>query len=101
MAYYDRIAKKWHRITGYKGGALKELILNDRILSRISGIDGKAIQELGAGSGYFMPLLLNRFSGQSQSRIVITDLSSELLTIARRNFMIDRAEYQYLDVRAE
>lgn len=101
MAYYDGIAKKWHRITGYKGGALKELILNDQILRKIPGIDGKAILELGAGSGYFMPLMSNRFSGQSPSRIVITDLSNDLLAIARRHFMIDGAEYQNLDVRAE
>jgi hypothetical protein len=33
MAYYDKIANHWHKITGYSGGAFKKYILNDRIRS--------------------------------------------------------------------
>jgi hypothetical protein len=28
-AFYDRIARKWHAVTGSRGGALKRLVLND------------------------------------------------------------------------
>lgn len=100
MAYYDSIAKQWHRITGYRGGPLKELLLNEAILSRCPEIGGLAILELGAGNGYFVPLLLQRFSGRLASRIVVTDQSSRLLEIAQRHFRIQEAEYRLLDVRS-
>lgn len=32
MAYYDSMAKRWHETTGYKGGAFKEMILNNILL---------------------------------------------------------------------
>ena len=34
MAYCDKIAARWHKITGYKGGAFKELILNEKAMYR-------------------------------------------------------------------
>src|SRR5713101_8065328 len=100
MPYYDHIAKKWHTLTGAHGGAFKKYALNDLVLSRISGIAGLAILELGAGNGYFMPLVLRRFSGQVASRIVITDQSELMLRLAQRSFKVAEAEYQVLDVRA-
>jgi SAM-dependent methyltransferase len=98
-AYYDRIARQWHRLTGYHGGAFKRYVLNDRMLSEIRSIDGKAMLELGAGNGYFAPLLLRRFSGQLPARLVITDQSQALLRIAESSFSIDGAEYLALDVQ--
>ena len=98
-AYYDRIAKQWHRVTGHHGGPLKRYVLNDRILSAIDGIAGRALLELGAGNGYFLPLLLRRFSGQTPSRIVITDQSPALLEIAQATFRMPAAEYLPLDVQ--
>ena len=65
---------------------------------QVPSIAGNAILELGAGNGYFAPLLLRRFSGQLPSRLVITDQSSALLTIAQSSFLIDGAEYLTLDV---
>jgi len=35
MAYYDAIAKQWHEATGYKGGAFKELVLNNILLEAV------------------------------------------------------------------
>jgi ubiquinone/menaquinone biosynthesis C-methylase UbiE len=99
MSYYDHIAKKWHSFSGAQGGAFKKYALNDLVMSRISDIAGRNILELGAGNGYFMPLVLRRFSGQVASRIVITDQSSILLNIAQRFFRVPEAEYQVLDVR--
>jgi SAM-dependent methyltransferase len=99
MAYYDRIARKWHSVTGAQGGALKELLLNDLVLSRIPGIAGLAILELGAGNGYFLPLVLRRFSGQVPTRVVVTDQSRALLDLAQRFFRVPDAEYRVLDVR--
>ncbi len=29
MAYYDRLAKRWHAETGYHGGSLKRSVLNE------------------------------------------------------------------------
>lgn len=101
MSYYDRIAKKWHEITGYRGGAFKRLVLNEFLLDRIPGISGQAVLELGAGNGYFMPMLMERFSGQPPKRVVITDISSRLLEITQRHFRIDGAEYRQLDIRRE
>lgn len=98
-AYYDQIGKKWHAVTGRQGGALKELVLNDLVLGRISGVAGSSILELGAGNGYFVPLLLRRFSGQVPSRIAITDCSPVLLRLAQQSFRVDGAEYRVLDVR--
>jgi SAM-dependent methyltransferase len=98
MAYYDRIAKSWHETTGYKGGAFKELVLNDLLLNKLSRIDHRSILELGAGNGYFLPLVLRRFSGQVPASIIVTDQSERLLEIARRHFRISGAEYRILDV---
>ncbi len=69
------------------------------MLSTISGIEGKAILELGAGNGYFAPFLLRRFSGQLPRQLVITDQSESLLDIAQANFHIDGANYFPLDVQ--
>jgi ubiquinone/menaquinone biosynthesis C-methylase UbiE len=74
-------------------------VLNDRVLSQIPDIAGSAILELGAGNGYFVPLLLRHFSGQIPSRLTITDQSQALLAIAQSSFWIDSAEYLTLDVR--
>ena len=101
MSYYDGIADKWHEVTGYRGGAFKKLVLNEFLLSQITGVSGQSILELGAGNGYFMPMLLKRFSGQMPERIVITDISVRLLDIAHRHFRIDEARYRQLDVRRE
>lgn len=98
-AYYDRIARQWHRVTGYHGGAFKRFVLNERILAHIDGIEGQSILELGAGNGYFMPMLLRRFSGQRPARLVISDQSQAQLDTARSAFGIDGAEYLLLDVQ--
>ncbi len=97
---YDRIANQWHSITGSHGGALKKYLLNDLILNKIPYIDNLSILEVGAGNGYFIPLLLKRFSGQVPAKITITDQSSELLKIAKKNFPIDGAVYLPLDIRS-
>ena len=60
-------------MTGYAGGAFKELALNDALLSHLPGIEGRSLLELGAGNGYFMPLVLRRFSGQIPAAIVVTE----------------------------
>jgi SAM-dependent methyltransferase len=99
MAYYDRIAKKWHSVTGTQGGPLKKLVLNDLVLGRIGRIAGLAILELGAGNSYFLPLVMRRFSGQVPARVVITDQSRLLLDLAQRSFRLADAEYRVLDVR--
>jgi SAM-dependent methyltransferase len=98
MAYYDRIAKRWHAMTGYKGGVFKELVLNNILLEKLSGVENLSILELGAGNGYFLPLVLRRFSGQIPSKIIVTDQSTRLLEIAKRYFRIADAEYQTLEV---
>ncbi len=51
MAYYDRLAKRWHAETGYHGGSFKRSVLNDLLLDRIGSIAGRTILELGAGNG--------------------------------------------------
>jgi ubiquinone/menaquinone biosynthesis C-methylase UbiE len=99
MAYYDRIANKWHSATGFKGGAFKKLVLNDLLLEKIPNIVNRRILELGAGNGYFLPLVMRRFSGQMPSEIVITDQSKQQLNIAQRHFKIAQANYKILDVR--
>ena len=99
MAYYDDIARQWHAVTGYAGGAFKELALNDALLRHLPGIEGRAILELGAGNGYFMPLVLRRFAGQVPAVLVVTDQSEALLRIARTQFRVPGATYQRLDVR--
>ena len=40
MAYYDRIARQWHSVTGAQGGALKKEVLNDLVVSKISAVAG-------------------------------------------------------------
>lgn len=99
MAYYDRIAKNWHKATGYKGGSFKKYVLNDILLKEIAAVAGQSILELGAGNGYFMPMALEHFSGQIPERIVLTDISARLLSIAETQFHIPSAEYELLDVR--
>jgi len=99
MAYYDHIAKHWHETTGRTGGAFKELVLNDLLLEKIASIDHCAILELGAGNGYFLPMVLRRFSGQLPVRIVVTDQSPQMLELAQRHFRLPGADYQCLDVR--
>ncbi|HEY0753882.1 MAG TPA: class I SAM-dependent methyltransferase [Ktedonobacteraceae bacterium] len=74
-------------------------MLNDSILTQIDSIAENALLELGAGNGYFAPLLLRRFSGQLPTRLVITDQSRELLAIAQSTFQIAGAEYCTLDVQ--
>jgi SAM-dependent methyltransferase len=99
MTYYDRYAKLWHSVTGHKGGAFKEHVLNDILLRKLPAIHDRSILELGAGNGYFMPLVLRRFSGQLPSSITITDCSDHLLKIAQKEFFIPGAHYQQLDIR--
>jgi ubiquinone/menaquinone biosynthesis C-methylase UbiE len=99
MAYYDHIAKRWHQATGYKGGSFKKYVLNDILIRKMPAVAGQAILELGAGNGYFMPLALEHFSGQIPERIVITDGSAKLLSIAEKQFHIPGVEYLRLDVR--
>jgi len=100
MSYYDRIASQWHEATGHCGGPFRRLVLNDVVLSAIPSIAGSCILELGAGNGYFLPLLLRRFEEEVPSRIVITDASTELLAVAEREFRVENGEYVRLDVRA-
>ena len=99
MAYYDTIARQWHAATSYAGGAFKELVLNEILIGKLPSPGGSAILELGAGNGYFLPLVLQRFGGRSPARIVISDQSERLLGIARQQFNIPGAEYLKLDVR--
>ena len=101
MAYYNRIARQWHRLTGRNGGAFKEYVLNDALISAVRTIDGQTLLELGAGNGYFIPILLGRLSGQHAAGIVITDVSDALLNIARQKFKVKNAEYLQLDARAQ
>lgn len=99
MPFYDRIAEQWDRVTGHRGGALKELVLNDVLVRRMRGVDGLSLLEVGAGNGYFLPLALRRFSGQLPSAICVTDQSDRLIALAKRHFRIDGAEYRQLDIR--
>lgn len=99
LAYYDRIARQWHRVTGYNGGAFKRNVLNDYMLAKIARIDGLSILELGAGNGYFAPLMLRRFSGQRPARLVISDQSQAQLETAQTVFRIHEADYLLLDAR--
>jgi len=101
MAYYDRIARRWHRATGYRGGGFKRHVLNDVLIEKMPAVAGRSILELGAGNGYFMPLALDRFSGQIPERTVITDGSARLLALAETEFRIPAAEYLQLDVRSQ
>jgi len=100
MAYYDHMARQWHRATGYQGGSFKKHVLNEILLQKISAVSDKAILELGAGNGYFMRLALRNFSGQIPERVIISDKSSKLLAIAGSTLNIPNAEYLELDVRS-
>ena len=99
MTFYDRIAKQWHTATGFNGGALKQFVLNDLLIDAIKLVDDRSIIELGAGNGYFLPLVLRRYSGQSPKRLVITDQSKQQLELAQKYCMVNGAEYAELDVR--
>ncbi len=73
--------------------------MNDRILEKIERVEGCAILELGAGNGYFAPLMQRRFSGQAPAHLVISDQSQAQLDIAQSAFGLDGAEYLPLDVQ--
>jgi len=98
MAYYDQIASKWHQYTGYKGGSFKELILNEKVISKVDQIQSKNILEIGIGNGYFMPLLMKRKSGQVPDKIFLTDVSQKNIEIARKNFKVPNSIYKKLDL---
>jgi SAM-dependent methyltransferase len=100
MAYYDTIAYQWHRYTGYQGRSFKKYILNHFLLTHMETIQDKAILEVGAGNGYFMAWVLERFSGQTPERLVISGISSQLLSIAETHFYLPLAEYLRLDIRS-
>ena len=74
-------------------------MLNDLLLDKIGRIEGQAILELGAGNGYFAPLLLRRYSGQTPQRLVISDQAQALVDIARETFSIEGAEYGAIDIQ--
>lgn len=74
-------------------------MLNDLLLEKIGGIKGQAILELGAGNGYFAPLLLRRYSGQTPGRLIISDQAQTLVGIAQSTFCVENAEYLTLDVQ--
>jgi SAM-dependent methyltransferase len=74
-------------------------VLNDCILEKIERVEGRAILELGAGNGYFAPLMLRRFSGQTPARLVISDQSQAQLETAQSAFGLEGAEYLRLDVQ--
>ena len=86
-------------MTGHHGGAFKRYVLNDWMLGKLEGIAGRAILELGAGNGYFAPMMLRRFSGQRPARLVISDQSQAQLDTAQATFFLDDAEYAQLDVQ--
>lgn len=86
-------------MTGYHGGAFKRYVLNEMLLEKIGPIEGLAILELGAGNGYFAPLLLRRYSGQAPSRLVISDQARTLVDLAQTTFGVEGAEYLTLDVQ--
>lgn len=67
MAHYDIIANQWHQTTGYQGGTSKKFILNDFLLGQIGSIHDKAILGGGAGNGYFIAWLVERFFCRSQA----------------------------------
>lgn len=100
MAYYDAIAHQWHQYTGYQGGSFKRYILNDFLLAQMESIQDKVILEVGSGNGYFMAWVLERFSGQTPERLVISDISNQLLAIAKTQFYLPFAEYLRLDIRS-
>jgi SAM-dependent methyltransferase len=99
MTYYDKIARLWQSVTGYQGGAFKEHVLNRVLLDKLPAIDHRSILEVGAGNGYFLPLVLRRFSGQIPASILVTDCSDQQLKIAQKEFAIPGAGYQRLDIR--
>jgi len=70
-------------------------------LEKIGRIEGRAILELGAGNGYFAPLLLRRYSGQTPARLVISDQARALVDIAQSTFGVAGAEYLTIDVQNE
>jgi SAM-dependent methyltransferase len=99
MAYYDRIAHLWHRETGFHGGAFKRHVLNAELMQCFDHLAGISILELGAGNGYLMPLVMERYSGQVPHEVWITDASESLLEIAQRSNRIADARYAVLDIR--
>lgn len=74
-------------------------MLNDVLLEKIGRIEGQAILELGAGNGYFAPMLLRRYSGQTPARLVISDQARAMVDIAQSTFLGEDAEYLTVDVQ--
>ena len=98
MHYYHRLAPAWHRAAGADGGPLKALLLNDIVLGAIPGPGGLSILEVGAGNGYLMKLLVDRYPGQPPDRLVISDQARPLVDLARRHFPVEGAEYRVVDL---
>lgn len=98
MSHYDHIAQHWHTITGARGGAFKELVLNPLLLEKLVRIDQCAILELGAGNGYFWPLAHQHFAPQTPTSLMITDHSEHLLAVAQQHFPLPKARYTPLNV---
>ncbi|MEM6378593.1 MAG: class I SAM-dependent methyltransferase [Bacteroidota bacterium] len=98
MAYYDKIATKWHRYTGYNGGAFKELILNEKVIAKVPEIQSKTLLEIGIGNGYFMPVLMKKKSGQVPDKVFLTDISTSNLEIAMKHFKVPNSIYKRLDL---
>jgi ubiquinone/menaquinone biosynthesis C-methylase UbiE len=68
------------------------------LLVNIPDIEGQSLLELGAGNGYFMPLVLQKYSGKKPARLAITDESPKLVEIAQKNFRIENAEYRVFNI---
>ncbi len=98
MHYYHRLAPAWHRAAGADGGPLKALLLNERTLGVIPGLEGLSILEVGAGNGYLMKLLVDRYPGRRCERLVISDQARPLVDLARRHFPVEGAEYRVVDL---
>jgi len=98
MGYYNRLAPHWQNAIGSDGGPLKSLILNDLTLDPIHELEGRAVLELGAGNGYLMAMLTERFPSQTPERLVISDQSRPMLDLARKHHPVEVAEYTIVDV---
>lgn len=98
MYYYHRMAPAWHDAVGADGGPLKSLVLNDMALDPIPGLEGVAVLEVGAGNGYLMRRLADRYPEHRFERLVISDQARPLVDLARRHFPIEGAEYRVIDL---